>query len=45
MIKGSKRWNIKNLLSVGLHIIDPPHIKVVSMDNRLVITVPPQKES
>ena len=45
MIKGSKIWNTKNLLMVGLDIIDPPHIKVVMLqvENIEVMTVPPQK--
>jgi hypothetical protein len=45
MIIGSKKWNTKNLLSVGLHIIDPPHIKVVMLqvEKIFVMTVPPQK--
>ena len=47
MIKGIKIWNIKNLLIVALDIYNPPHIKVVMLqvETRLLITVPPQKES
>ena len=46
IINGNKKWNPKNLLSVALDTQNPPTnimIKLGRIENRFVITVPPQK--
>jgi hypothetical protein len=51
IINGKRKWNVKNRVNVGLLIENPPHNQITNSfpirgkaDNRLVITVAPQKD-
>ena len=51
MIKGNKKWNVKNRVSVAFLTANPPHSQrtisepIIGMaEARLVITVAPQKD-